>query len=233
MTAQHANYSPVHRNLEILGIATMFAFSGVLALRIWLNTRGDTAKWVVAAAAVAGYLLADFVSGLIHWLADRFGTPETPIIGPAFVRPFREHHTDPEAITRHDFIETNGNNCLLLVPQLVLTFYFLDLSPGQPLRLFGAGLVLFLSCGIFATNQFHKWAHMAKPPAVPRILQRVHLILSQGHHKIHHISPFNTHYCITTGWWNVPLRKLRVFETLEAILCPQGNHRRNVGAGPA
>lgn len=218
MSSSRRDYSWFHRHLEALGIGAMFAFSGGLAARAWLTFTGGTAAWVIAAAALCGYIAADFVSGLVHWLADRFGTPETPLIGPAFVRPFREHHVDPEGITRHDFIETNGNNCLVSVPQLALTFFLLDVYPGQHFRLFILAFILFLSNAVFATNQFHKWAHMANPPALARFLQRIHLIISRGHHQIHHVSPFNTHYCITTGWLNSPLRKLRVFETLEIIL---------------
>jgi hypothetical protein len=171
MTRPRIDFSWAHRQLEVLGIGTMFALSGVLALRLWLNSRETVEKWVIVAAAFTGYVLADFVSGLVHWLADRFGSPETPVLGAAFVRPFREHHVDPEAITRHDFIETNGNNCLVSLPQLAFTFFWLEVSPGQYLRLFVVGLILFLSCFVLATNQFHKWAHMAKPPTAARILQ--------------------------------------------------------------
>ncbi len=231
MSFPGTTYSRFHMHLEAAGIGAMFALSGCLAVRIFMSAGGGTAKWVIAAAAPAGYVLADFVSGLVHWLADRFGTPDTPLLGAAFVRPFREHHADPEAITRHDFFETNGNNCLVAVPQLALTFFFLDVLPGQHLRLFFLALILFTSWSVFATNQFHKWAHMAEPPAVAQYLQRANLILSRGHHSIHHVSPFNTHYCITTGWLNGPLQKLRFFETLEWILRGRGREGGNVSAG--
>lgn len=49
-----------------------------------------------------------------------------------FLRPFREHHIDPTSITRHDFIETNGDNFMVTIPFLYkLTWDFLTLPESE------------------------------------------------------------------------------------------------------
>jgi ubiquitin-conjugating enzyme E2 variant len=123
----------------------------------------------------------------------------TPIVGPAIIRPFREHHADPEGMTRHDFIEVNGASCLGCLPLLLLSL---------ALDGFAHALVFFTCLGVLFTNQCHKWAHMDKPPAPALFLQRIGLILRGEEHKRHHTPPYNSHFCTASGWLNRPLDAL-------------------------
>lgn len=78
-----------------------------------------------------------------------------PRIAQNFLRPFREHHIDPTSITRHDFIETNGDNFMVAVPILALLAYnFCAHSAEQIQQEFAVSAYLFL-CSIFVamTNQ--------------------------------------------------------------------------------
>jgi plasmanylethanolamine desaturase len=127
------------------------------------------------------------------------GSPRTPVIGRSFIAPFREHHQDPESITRHDFIETNGNTAVAIGPVLVLACCIpTDIGTG----VFGLAFVLCASLGVLATNQIHKWAHVDRPPRLVALLQGLRLILQSEHHRVHDRAPHATHYCITTGWMN-------------------------------
>lgn len=71
------------------------------------------------------------------------------------MRPFREHHIDPTSITRHDFIETNGDNFMVALPILVkLAYNFLAKTNTEINQDFPISAYLFL-CSIFVamTNQ--------------------------------------------------------------------------------
>jgi ubiquitin-conjugating enzyme E2 variant len=200
-----------HRRYEIAALAAHVALSTVLSIRIIRHIdRLSSVLWL-ATALLFGYVLADFASGVVHWLADRYGTTETWLFGENFVRSFREHHRDPLAITRHDFITTNGDSCLFVVPVLAL-------AAAAGGALFVDGAALALGAAVLLTSQIHRWAHMERPPRAVAWLQRRRLILAADRHRAHHAAPFDRHYCITTGWLNPMLDRARFFPFLERII---------------
>jgi ubiquitin-conjugating enzyme E2 variant len=194
--------------LEAAGIAGFFLLAAVLFARVV----GDVHPVAALAGVFVGLLGADLVSGIVHWVGDTWGTPDWPILGPSLIRPFREHHEDPQAIVRHDFVETNGNNSL---GSLVLVLAGLATPLDGPVGDVVASTLLSLSVWLFATNQIHKWAHAAARPRSVRWLQDHRWILSPEHHALHHAQPFDRYYCITTGWLNPLLLRIGFFARLE------------------
>nr|CAB3267065.1 transmembrane protein 189 [Phallusia mammillata] len=172
-------------------------------------------------AMFAGIITADFASGFVHWAADSWGSIEIPVLGKAFIRPFREHHIDPTAITRHDMVETNGDNFMLVIIPIavsVLRFSTQTLDEIQSNYAFQA-YTFSLALFICLTNQIHKWSHTYSGlPWIVTVLQDYHIILPKQHHRIHHIAPHETYFCITTGWLNYPLEKLRFWVGLEWLI---------------
>ncbi|XP_057291572.1 plasmanylethanolamine desaturase-like [Hydractinia symbiolongicarpus] len=200
----------------VFGITTMSIWTLQLILRF---DPQDVLGIIIA--LVFGCLAADFMSGMVHWAADTWGSVDLPVIGKAFIRPFREHHVDPTAMTRHDFCETNGDNFLLVYP-FVLWFTYKGYTYGGDLLREHYRFDLFMyALGLFviATNQIHKWSHTYYGlPAWVEWLQKYHIILPRKHHRIHHVSPHETFFCITNGWLNYPLEAVGFFTKLEWII---------------
>lgn len=169
------------------------------------------AWWILPVGALAGLLLADFASGLLHWFCDRFLAATTPGIGPLLIAPFREHHERPHGIVAHDLLELHGNSAIPVLAALLA----LPLLPSW--TLLQATALCFL-CASLATNQCHKWAHDPAPPRAARWLQSRHLILPPAVHGRHHAGGFDRSYCMTTGWLNPLLDRIGFFPALERRL---------------
>lgn len=166
------------------------------------------------AGLVAGHLLADLVTGTVHWIADRHFAPGTPWIGKLLIEPFRAHHDDPLSITRHDFFEVVGNNALVAIPTTTALLFVPP--PTSPLAAFAVSLALAGTFAAVATNLFHGWAHASRPPRLARWLQASGLILTPRRHALHHRADHDRAYCVTSGWLNPLLDGARVFARIDA-----------------
>lgn len=114
-------------------------------------------------------------------------------------------------------MDNTGNNCLASLPLMLLVWLFVPVATTAPGYLFGAFFLLVCLAALL-TNQFHKWAHMDAPPAWVKRLQAWGPVLSEEHHDVHHESPHDTYYCITVGFWNPLLDRIRFFERAERLI---------------
>src|SRR5688572_429693 len=119
---RHDELGLVTRTLEVVSLA---GAGTLLAVNCW-RLREAGWSWGMPLAVVAGIVSADFVSGLVHWVADTWGAETLPVLGRRFLRPFRVHHVNPHDFLRRDFIDCNGDVAMLTIP-LFLAALFLPL----------------------------------------------------------------------------------------------------------
>jgi ubiquitin-conjugating enzyme E2 variant len=206
------------RLARLPGEAGLVATAGGLLLsqaaRSIQSLQASEAWWVISAALLLGVVSADFATGAVHWFCDRFFRATTPVIGPALIQPFREHHVDPQAMVRHGLLELHANTAIPVIA--VLAAAHLSGPKFESPGAVAFQLWLFFLCGAsMATNQFHLWAHAPSVPRPVRWLQRHGLILSPEHHARHHRGHFDRSYCITLGWMNPLLDRIDFFGRLE------------------
>lgn len=116
-----------------------------------------------------------------------------------FLRPFREHHIDPTSITRHDFIETNGDNFMVTIPFLGrMTWQFITLSEEDVQKNFSWSCYLFLLAIFVAmTNQ-------------------VRCGISHGLLTLYEGKSGSIHKCSYLFLWIAPLPNMRVTVSTES-----------------
>ena len=203
------------RASQAVELASLVAAAIALTLLIVRLGPAVGLAWWLPIVVLAAGAVADLMSGVVHWIADTWGHESWPVIGPRLLRPFRVHHLNPDDMLGRGFLDLNGDVALLTLPLLATAW----LMPTDS----HAGLVaatFFTAWAAWAlpTNQVHQWAHMARPPRAVRWLQRARIILPPAVHRVHHASPYATHYCITTGWNNAWTAAGRLLPGLERIV---------------
>lgn len=191
-------------------------YAGWLAGRLFEAASGALDLLTLLASGVVGWLLADLLSGLVHWAGDTLGSERTPVLGPSFIAPFREHHDDPQAMVAHGTVELVGSTALLALPSLVPVTHLVAFEGRGALRLALGGVLLATLLGVVVTNLVHRWAHMDRPPAVAALLQRAGLILTPARHERHHTAPFDGWFCISSGLLDGLLMRIGLWERLNA-----------------
>lgn len=156
--------------------------------------------------AVVAWLIADFGSGVVHWLEDRYGDPDWiwPI-GEHVVRPNIEHHQRPSLLTRSRYLERNATSILAAAPFIIAAAWFECWA-------IACGLA-WLSQG----NEVHSWAHQKCSRPI-RALQAVGILQSPRAHALHHRTPFDSNFCACTDWLNPILQAVGFWRRLERVV---------------
>jgi plasmanylethanolamine desaturase len=171
-----------------------------------------------ALGIIESVLLADFLSGLAHWIEDSYFSPETPLIGPT-VRKNILHHSQPQLFVGNPWHVTIRSSLFWAISTAVVLYALGFLGPVW---------VGALGLAVFA-NQIHKWSHMngLAAPRVIRWLQTSRVLQTPMHHNRHHGGDRNTHYCVVTNILNPVLDATGFWRALEiAIHRVTGRERR-------
>ncbi len=150
-------------------------------------------------------LIADLITGFVHFLLDQYGSPETRFFKNA-VKINLAHHDNPRLMIDRSYWELTKDSWKLAA--ILLTTSFL---------IFGFHWEILFVLVIGAnTNIFHKWSHMKKSekPLVIYYLQKIKFLQHNKHHRHHHKKPFDTYFCIITNILNPILERIYFWETV-------------------
>jgi plasmanylethanolamine desaturase len=174
---------------------------------------------MVVLEVLAVVVLADLVSGAIHWIEDSYFKPDTPILGKYLIQPNLVHHAKPREFIAKTYWQSSGD-LWLVGAAVVAGAWTLDALTWH--------VWLFVALAANA-NQFHKWSHQSREEVGPIVwaLQRARILLTQQHHAGHHLGAKDSHYCTVTNFVNPVLDDLCFWYTLErAIVVVSGVERR-------
>jgi ubiquitin-conjugating enzyme E2 variant len=162
------------------------------------------AVWILSA-----WLAADLITGVVHWLEDRYGDPSWPVVGPFVVGPNQVHHRDQTAFLAGGWWHRNWTTC---VPAWTAAAICLV-----------AGWLWLAAVAGFAglANEVHAWSHQRCCRPI-RGLQLLGLLASPEDHARHHRAPFAGHFCVMSGILNPGLEAIGFWRAAEWLVSLAG-----------
>jgi ubiquitin-conjugating enzyme E2 variant len=155
-------------------------------------------------------LLADFLTGLFHWVEECYGRPSWPWIGKSVILPNIDHHLRPQAFTEGTFFSRNWQPFAFAAAVAVLATLLFGVSP-----------FLLLVCALAALgNEVHVWNHrpaIDNPPFV-HFLHDAGLIQCRKQHGKHHMAPYVGYYCTLINFNNAWLERIGFWSWLEDVI---------------
>lgn len=158
---------------------------------------------------ILGYLLADFIIGIIHWFKDTYFSPFTPLIGKTLIWGSRLHHIRPKHILEYSNITLIWDSAKWFLLWYLPLIWFLGIN------VFNVSLFIIMSLN----DVIHKYAHMRNnKPIIIDFLQKNYIIQSSREHHQHHISPHEMNYCPITPYMNTILESINFWRFIENIV---------------
>ena len=155
-------------------------------------------------------LLADFISGIGHWLEDVYGNPNDTWIGRKIVQPNLQHHKTPRSFLQGSYWDRNGMVIIICVFLMIIITIIFGFYWGM----------FFVLTYLSQVNEIHAISHRSDKENnwLFRSLQKIGLIQTRKHHGWHHQAPYNCNYCILTAYLNPILDKLQFWFYIEMFL---------------
>ena len=67
--------------VDVMAIAAVLAGLAILALRLWQDVQSPAAAAGAMVMLAFGYVMADLLTGFVHWFCDTFFDETTPLVG--------------------------------------------------------------------------------------------------------------------------------------------------------
>jgi plasmanylethanolamine desaturase len=163
----------------------------------------------IAISGLLAILLADIMSGLVHWAEDAYAREDMPLIGKWIAKANIEHHVRPRAFLKKTYWQSSLD--LWAVSIVVLIYYAHRHQLTWPIWLFAV---------ISAQTPVEKGWLVTR-------LQKMYVIQHPRHHSKHHQNKKDTHYCAVTNMLNPILDGLKFWKIIEKCLEVVGIKRRN------
>jgi len=202
--------------------------TALFALSLALNLRfAGVPDWRWIPAALAGWYVADVMSGLTHMYMDY--RPCTPGVGLSdmfhyagsresadyvslrdrvlrrispferLVYDFKNHHPRPEALGRRAFLVQIGSTIIFFgLPASLLLNLACVVGPMPGWLVFGVAILI---AGGTLAQYFHGTLHRPDNPWMVHAMRRVGLLMTPEAHALHH-DTLRRDFATNTGWSN-------------------------------